>query len=77
MGESNKMVKLLDIVQAKQVLFKEKKKPTKKPKDSTSAQLKPIEREYELEQIKCWGMKVWKAESDYEQPIMKDIKIND
>lgn len=57
MGESNKMVKLQDTVQAKQVPL-EKKKKERKPEDSTSAQLKPIEREYELEQIKCWGMKV-------------------
>lgn len=69
MGESNKMVKLQDIVQAKQV-------PLKKKKNSTSTQLKQIEREYELEQIKCWGMKFWKAESDYEQPIMKDMNLN-
>lgn len=44
-------------------------------KNENPAQLKPIEMEYELEQIKCQGMKVGKAESDYEQPVMKDIKI--
>lgn len=71
MGESNKMFKLQDVVQAKQVPFK--KKIQRKPKDSTSAQLKPVEREYELEQINCWGIKVW---SDYGQPIMKDLKSN-
>lgn len=42
MGESNKMVKLQDVVQAKQVPFK--KKIQRKPKDSTSAQVKPVER---------------------------------
>lgn len=35
-----------------------------------------IEREYERGQIKCQSMQVRRAESDYEQPIMKDIKTN-
>lgn len=43
-------------------------------KNENPAQLQPIGRAYEQEQIKCQGMKVKKAESDYEQPIMKDIK---
>lgn len=69
MGESNKMVKWQDIVLAKQVPFKKKKK-------KKAAQLKSIEREYELEQIKCQSTRGRKAESDYEQPLMIDIKIN-
>jgi len=52
---------------------KEKKKKRKKEKLPNQRQ---IEREYELGQIKCQSMKVRRAESDYEQPITKDIKTN-
>lgn len=69
-GEDNKKVKWQDIVQAKQVPLEKKKKKEKLPNQ------RQIEREYERGQIKCQSMQVRRAESDYEQPIMKDIKTN-